>query len=398
MKKNKEVKKLRLYNYSSLGEYESWFSDMAKEGLFISHVGSFFAYFKKGEPMDMKYRLEFSYKKPLPAEQIEMYAESGWTFCAKFGNFSVFSSPAKLGAPEIYTDPKFQAESIGGLNKILRLNAIVTSIAIVFMLFFISLPFFMIRTPILNIVRGDNTSSLTQIILWIYLASSSIFAYRSSKKLKCDLEEGIAIDHKADCRKPQRRRILLNSFFLILILFSTVMSFIRIDMQFNDIPIEEATGLPLVRLAEIEKNPDLKPELSTWNDDITHLNSYTYSHSLLAPKQYTSEENGIVEGILWHDKSRTYSPRLRSERYHIRFKFLAKLAMDDLVNKYDMHEFKTHSEVYIEDKHFDDLRLFEDDTHKIVFARKGKTLIYVSYYGYQDFEIILKEIKKVTPS
>ncbi len=395
MKKNKKVKKLRLYNYASIGEYESWFFDMAKEGLFLSHVGSIFAYFDKGEPMDMEYRIEFSYKKTLPLEQVEMYEESGWDFCTRFGYYYVFSSPSERNAPEIYSDPKYQAESIAGLSKMMKFMTIVISLSVLLALLMLAFPFFMIRFPLLNIVCGEHTSMFSQTLLWLFLIISTILAYKNSKKQRDNLAKGIAIDHKANWRRPQRRQVILNIGFLIIILFSTIMSSIRINMKINDIPIEQATDIPIVRLANIEDNPDMKPELSKWKDDSTYLNSYTYSHSLLAPTQYTSTEHGVVDGLLWHDKSGTYSPSLRSEIYTLRFKFLAEPTMKELVNKYDKDEFRSHSEVFIHDEYFDDLRLFTDDSNKLIFARKGKALIYVSYYGYKEFEPILNEIKRV---
>lgn len=53
----KVVLKLRPSNYWRIGEHESWFSDMAKEGLHLRKVGSMFVHFIKEEPKETRYRI-----------------------------------------------------------------------------------------------------------------------------------------------------------------------------------------------------------------------------------------------------------------------------------------------------------------------------------------------------
>lgn len=59
----KIVHKMLLGDLWRIGEYESWFSDMAREGLHLKKTGYLFAYFEKGEPEDIRYRIEFHWIK-----------------------------------------------------------------------------------------------------------------------------------------------------------------------------------------------------------------------------------------------------------------------------------------------------------------------------------------------
>ena len=53
----KIVRKMLLGDPWRIGEYESWFSDMASEGLHLKKVGYLFAHFEKMEPEDIRYEL-----------------------------------------------------------------------------------------------------------------------------------------------------------------------------------------------------------------------------------------------------------------------------------------------------------------------------------------------------
>jgi hypothetical protein len=75
---NKPVYKLRPSDYWRIGEHESWFADMAAQGLFLKKMGIYFARFEKSEPRKMRYRIDVTAKKTLSTEQIETYADRGW--------------------------------------------------------------------------------------------------------------------------------------------------------------------------------------------------------------------------------------------------------------------------------------------------------------------------------
>ena len=100
---------LRPSDYWHIGEHESWFSDMALEGLHLKKVGIHFVKFTKDNRKQMKYRIDVSQGMKITPEQEEMYLENGWFYVTSYGEFNVFSSQVEANAPELHTDPAEQA-------------------------------------------------------------------------------------------------------------------------------------------------------------------------------------------------------------------------------------------------------------------------------------------------
>jgi hypothetical protein len=80
MRMSKVTRKLRPSDYWRIGEHESWFEDMANEGLHLKRMGLHFAQFNRGEPRKIRYRIDVSSNKGITLEQKQMYAESGWDY------------------------------------------------------------------------------------------------------------------------------------------------------------------------------------------------------------------------------------------------------------------------------------------------------------------------------
>ena len=118
----KLVRKIRPADFWRIGEHESWFSDMAKEGLYFHSMGTYFARFKKGEPQEMEYRIEVTSTKVISDDQISMYEENGWDYISSFDQFHVFASPKSRHAVEIHTDTAEQFFTLQTLNKKLISN------------------------------------------------------------------------------------------------------------------------------------------------------------------------------------------------------------------------------------------------------------------------------------
>ena len=193
---NKTVYKLRPSDYWRIGEHESWFADMAAQGLYLKKMGIHFAKFVKGEPQKMRYRIDVSMKKRLPAEQIEIYAESGWDYVTSYGHFNVFSSPDELEAPELHTDPAEQSYTLRELDKKLRFNAVVVIIGMILMMGMLGSIWFLDGTPTLVVVEGYAIQQTILAIFIGYTAYTSLQAALSIRDLRKRLVEGKAIDHQ----------------------------------------------------------------------------------------------------------------------------------------------------------------------------------------------------------
>ncbi|WP_407270417.1 DUF2812 domain-containing protein [Radiobacillus sp. PE A8.2] len=387
---SKTVYKLRPNDFWRIGEHESWFTDMAARGLHLKKMGIYFAKFVKGEPKQMKYRIEVSIDKEITSEQIEMYAESGWDYVTRYQFFHVFSSPVELNAPELHTDPAEQSYTLKELDKKLAKNAIMIFIGMLLMFGIMFSLLFMSGTPTLNVIEGGAIQQIITTIFFVYITYIMLQASLSIRALRKNLIEGKAIDHHAPWRKHHRLRTIITLLFTIVIGVSAVIPFVQLaKMDAKTLP-EASTDLPIVRLADVEQNPDLiRAEPTYMQDSVDWGNHYSYNWSLFAPVQYETVESGVVPDETWPDGSGEYSPSIEIKVYQLRFPAMAEHLIYDLIDRYEHR-----SNTFVETQHpaFDLLLVHEEDESKKVYASKGKAVIYVDYFGHADTDVIIDSI------
>ena len=112
----------RHFDDYAIGENEKLYSDMAARGWFLEKRGAYFSRFRRGEPADMRYRIEVSAPRfleetALPEEQVAVYEDCGWEYVTSRGMIHVFASPAGSDAPEFYADPAQQAATLRVLRR-----------------------------------------------------------------------------------------------------------------------------------------------------------------------------------------------------------------------------------------------------------------------------------------
>ena len=112
----------RHFDDYAIGENEKLYSDMAARGWFLEKRGAYFSRFRRGEPADMRYRIEVSAPRfleetDLPEEQVAVYEDCGWEYVTSRGMIHVFASPAGSDAPEFYADPAQQAATLRVLRR-----------------------------------------------------------------------------------------------------------------------------------------------------------------------------------------------------------------------------------------------------------------------------------------
>lgn len=392
MRMNKIVRKLRPSDYWRIGEHESWFQDMAAKGFHLKKMGLYFAHFVKGEPKKMRYRIDVSLKKKITREQIEMYSDSGWDYVTGYQFFKVYSSPVELDAPELHTDPAEQSFTLKALDKKLAFNASMFAAAIILMIGMLSAIWFLDRTPTYILVEGMAIQQTILTIFIGYLAYTSLQAAISIRALRKSLINGKPIDHHAPWKKHHRLNSVIAFLFTTVVGLSAILPFIQLVKGETKTLPEANLDLPIVRLADIEQNPALtRGESSYLRDGVDWDNRYTYNWSPLAPVQYESDENGVVPGEMWEDKSGEYSPSIHTRVYQLSVPALADNLIADLIKRY---RYEYSDDNFIETKHadLDLLIVHEEDDFKEVFASKGKAVIYVRYYGYADINSVIENI------
>ena len=385
---NKIIRKLRPSDYWRIGEHESWFSDLANEGLHLKKMGLKFAQFVKSEPKEMRYRIDVSQNKNMTSEQKQMYSESGWDYVTGYGEFNIFSSPTELNAPELHTDPAEQSYTLKALDKKFIGNAIFTVLATIVMMGMLSAIWFLDSSPTLAFVEGRIIQQVILLIVILYLAYNSLQATISIRTLRKKLLEGKPINHSAPWKKSHKVNLIVSYIFIVFVVFGTILPWMQLAMgKTETLPIS-SNDLPIVRLADVEHNPDLVRESSYTRKNVDWGNRYSYDWSLLAPVQYQSDEQGVVSNESWKDGSRIYFPSLSTWVYKLTFPSMKESLVSDLIKRYGMkHEGGEFLEIGHPD--FDKLIVHEGDSFKEIFAYKGKGVVYIRYFGYADIDSII---------
>lgn len=109
----------------NIGAFESYLSDMAQRGFYLSKVTAFTYRFEKQDPSNMEYRVEFS-EEALSQERLNFYEENGWHFVAHFQSVFVYCCDAKKMTCELHTDSAEQSlsltNSIKGLSHFIHMS------------------------------------------------------------------------------------------------------------------------------------------------------------------------------------------------------------------------------------------------------------------------------------
>jgi hypothetical protein len=392
---NKTIYKLRPSDYWRIGEHESWFSDMAAEGLFLKKMGRQFAQFVKGEPKNMRYRIDVSINRKIPADQIDMYGESGWEYVTSYGQFYVFTSPAELEAPELHTDPAEQSFTLKELDKKLAFNAVLVILGLLLIIGMLGSIWFMDGTPTLFMMEGTVAIQQPIFVIFVaYTAYISLQAALSIRDLRKRLAEGRAIDHQAPWKKYHRLNTMAAFLFTVVVGLTAIIPLIQlVNMDTRTLP-ESSVDLPIVSLADVENNTNLvRMESAYMNDGVDWGNRYSYDWSPLAPIQYEADETGVVPGKLWEDRSGEYSPAIHTQFYKLTIPAMADNLVGDLIKRY---RYENTQDEFVEKSHpdLDLLIVHEEKDMKEVFASRGNVVMYVRYHGYADVNSVIENLVK----
>lgn len=211
----------------AIGRNENWFSDMAKRGLHLKKIGRFFVHFERGESKKTKYIIDIIKEKP-SQEQLDVYHDCGWDIVTNMQSFYIFSADEKLCTSELHTDPIEQGFSLSYLNKRLKINLIMMSIAMLLFFGIMFSMFILIDEPFLFMTKGPFVQQLLVIIAELYVFYSVMRNYVVIRNLKKSLLQGKAIDHKENYRKARLTGGILAGLFLPLALLTIFIPFVEI--------------------------------------------------------------------------------------------------------------------------------------------------------------------------
>lgn len=387
----KLVKKIMLVDIYAIGQNESWFSDMAKKGLHLKKFGRIFIYFEKGKAKKTKYRIDYLKEKP-SEEQLDVYHNCGWDFVANNGDFYIFSADDESITTELHTDPIEQGFTLSDLNKRLKLNLTIISVAMVLFFSMIFSIYFLNEEPFLYLIEGQFIQQMLLVVVELYVFYSVIHNYVAIHNLKKCLLQGKEINHKENYRKARLISGILAGLFLPMALLTIFIPIIDIAKSKDNTLPEVNTNLPIIRLAEIEQNPNLMRKTGYNGDNVDWANRVSCDWSLLAPLQYKIDENGTVNGEMWEDGSGEYSPSITTQFYKLTFGSMAENLTLDLINRYVRRNNIEIKEVNTPE--FDKMYIAENDIRKQIFAYLDNQVVHVTYFGKAKMEDIIPLISQ----
>lgn len=259
------VRKWMLDDICDLDRNESWFSDMAEQGLFIDHFGFWSsAWFKKGTPRRTRYRMDVLPRK-LTEDELALYDSCGWHFAAldqeTYWNpafFYIFQTDENATVPELHTDPMEQAES---LRKLRRWSLWDFWLGVAIPLFWIGLWVWqaLYAARRFDFLVNGSVFNIYWVLFSAFAVVDSLRSGRSIRRLYKRLAGGEPLDHHADYLAAHRRYALTA--YLRPLLWAVMMAVLLVQLIFSSLdqarPLPEgAPDFPAVRLAEVHDGLD----------------------------------------------------------------------------------------------------------------------------------------------
>lgn len=393
---SKIVRRFPIDDFWNIGKSESWFSDMASQGLHLIKFGLTFVYFEKGKKSDTKYRIDVLYDKP-SQEQLDIYKEYGWDFVAKTGFFYIFSSPRDSQAPELHTDSIEQGFTLNGLDRILKRNIIVLAVATLLMAGIVFALYYFDDEPFLSMVEWRFIQLIFSVIVYLHGTYSTTRNYLYFRNIKNALINGIEINHNENWKKGRLINTIVNTIVITIAAITVIMPVVQMVKSDEYTLAETKADLPIIRLADIEDNPNLQRQVYYDDEGIDFNNMVRYEWSPLAPTMYEIRERGVVESMRWADNSGEYSPSIHTKYYKLTSEKLAEGVLRDLMNK-ELYDPRYKEPERINNTKFNQLYVVEknnSDPTKFIFASWDKNVIYIRYHGNIEVDKIISLLEEM---
>jgi hypothetical protein len=386
---NNSSVKLRPRDFWNIGEHESWFADMANEGLHLKKMGRYFAHFTKDVPRKIKYRIDVCQEKEekITPEQKEMYSESGWEYVTSYDEFNVFASPVDANAPELYRDPVEQSFMIDQLEERYKKNINLAVLKILVLIGAVIAAWYFDFVPYVDLVEGGLVKYSLILILVLYNGYNYLQAALSIRHLRIRLLEGEAINHAAAWETQHQVKIFITCIFAIFAVLGATLPIIQRAMtKQQTLPIT-SNDLPIVRLADIEQNPNLE-RMTDIQKNIDRNNFYRYRWSILAPVQYISSETATIKDKVGKNGN-DYLSSIHTSVYKLKFSFMNDALITDLMkNEGITVENKKVSE--IKHPNFDKLIIYDSSPLKELYAYKDSAVVCIRYNGDVDINVLIE--------
>lgn len=360
---------------------ESWLSDLAEQGLFLTKDGFFcgFGFFEKGEPRKLKYRLQASEvqggflsdgEEP-EEEQQELSEALGWEFLTRRGEFYIYRS-LEENVRELNTDPAVQELSLKMIQKRQR-----SAIGSTF--------FWIVIFPLLRGSKNGLIAPMLYMKTWFYLFSVLLVAWFviSSVKeavyyarLRKKLKQGEELNRKKNWKK--RAWAYPAKVVLQIALCCTwgciLLANLGRSVLFEDeIPLSEYEGNPpFATMADFAPGTSYELKRSGFFNTVVEWEDW------LAPVNFCWEECADLQTT----EGQQLSGFLDIDYHELKWEWMAKLLAADY---YRMDRKGDFEFLYEMDLGIDYAVAYLDNIHMVtVVLRNGNKVLHGSFHEYSS--------------
>lgn len=384
------VWKLRPTSMWRISELENWLSDMAKEGLLLYKMGLQFGKFKRGEAQDLFYRIVISNEEDLTDEELQKYELAGWKYVTSYNKFHVYASPKNNNATPFPINRTKQLATIKQ-KKMFSLMSFAFSLLIIIINIWLQFYSYSSGIPvIIPLIEGYSNFHPFFIIPFVLNGYLDIVKYRLMSKYQKQLLDNSAMDDYVEWQwhLPKRRwGFIVYTIIVIGSLFVIILPLLK--MESKTLPVDD-TQLYIVRLHTIEKPETLKYSKIP-SEDYRFEKTISSSGSIFAPDYYDVREGFDYNKPTYLIKNEDILPSIYSSVYELRFSFLAKPLLQDLIKDTTRYDDQTKLQE-ISHKQFELLYILEEEGYVKIYAMKDSIVNYTLYIGNLDSDILIEKL------
>ena len=190
------------------GAVEAWLEHRAAEGWMLEKAGTWFARFRRCEPVNCRIRCELTAEKTLSLETVDTYGLSGWQYLCGYRNRYRLWRCDDPDAPELYTDPVAQSFTCQQQRQRLRrISMICLPLAALIAVIWILLPLLAMEQPVEYVLHHFGATHAVQAGWCVYMLILGIRARRTLRRMEQTLAAGIPQSHGGNWRRHRRRAI-----------------------------------------------------------------------------------------------------------------------------------------------------------------------------------------------
>lgn len=190
------IRKLIYIEPLDMDHFEGWLEEMARKGLLFERMSYWGVVFRRGEPADLRYRLEPA-GRLWTRESKDYCRELGWDYLGQAGQyFELYANPDPE-APELNSDPVVQSYALDLLSKWLRWYLVLTLL--------LAAALFIVLTQQAEISIFPN---LCLLVFDLVVLAQEIRTYVSFFRLRRQLREGMPPQRDGSWRVSMRWRKL----------------------------------------------------------------------------------------------------------------------------------------------------------------------------------------------